>query len=261
MKIIFLWLMSITVAVAQVALTKIGDHQIGETLEQWHQAEPSEPTSTAQQNPIAPHNVGELFAEWLTLNQLNLTDICGKHKRGDNAMDYKAVCKRLSAIQDTGQGDFYTTDQMSRNIGWRFVGGKLADYFMDGIWRNEIDQITRAASEAHADELVTRRNARSYTWKFSNGKLSEVAVTPDWAAIYKQYNEEGIARHPEVVPRFDDEVRLLTQTYATPSKVESVPYQNAYGAHWERSRVQWTEPDGTLIVAFERTGFDQQGQL
>jgi hypothetical protein len=75
------------------------------------------------------------------------------------------------------------------------------------------------------------------------------------------YSEEGIARHPEIVPAFLEEVNLLTQTYGKPSKVEMVPYGNAYGAHWERSRVVWNALDGALIVAFERTEFNQQGQL
>jgi hypothetical protein len=43
--------------------------------------------------------------------------------------------------------------------------------------------------------------------------------------------------------------------------VEELPYENAYGAHWERSMVTWDEPDGTHIVAFEASEFNQGGEL
>lgn len=111
------------------------------------------------------------------------------------------------------------------------------------------------------DKLVTTTNNRQYTWNFADGKLSAVSVTPDWSAIYKAYSEEGIARHPEIVPAFQEEADFLTQIYGKPSTAKAVPYHNAYGAQWERSELVWYPPDGTQIVAFERTGFNQQGQL
>jgi hypothetical protein len=262
MKTILLMSAFVGLMIAQVTPTRIGEHQIGETVEQWHKAEPAkEAPSADQKNPIAPHQLREKFAQWLTLNQLNLTEICGKHKRSDNSADFKSVCRSLTAILNTGQGDFYTKNQFGQTFGWRFFSGVLTSYFSDSVWHNESEKLMNADVVEQGDQIVTTRDNRSYTWNFSNGKLSKVSITADWISIYKIYNEQGIARHPEVVPAFDEEVRFLTQTYGTPSNFERVPYQNAYAAHWERSRVQWNEPDGTVIFAFERSGFDQQGQL
>ncbi len=172
-------------------------------------------------------------------------------------MDFKAVCTRLSAIRDAGYGDFYTTDETGRTSGWRFLDGKLAAYSSDrGSWQG-----TAPDPGAKENEILTTVNNRAYKWKFVDGKLSEVSITPDWKAIYRVYSEEGIARHPEVVPAFQKEIELLTQTYGKPSKVVTIPYGNAYGAHWDRSEFLWNTPDGTQIVAFERTEFNHQGQL
>jgi hypothetical protein len=169
-------------------------------------------------------------------------------------MDFKEVCKKLSAIRDYGSGEFYTTTSAANTFGWRFVDGKVAEYSINGgTWQGSI--------AVKASELVTTNNNRSYTWKFAKEKLSEVAVTPDWDSIYKRYSEEGIARHPEIVPAFQEEVDFLTQTYGKPSTVKAVSYHNAYGAQWERSELVWYAPDDTQIVAFERTEFNQQGQL
>lgn len=261
--ILFLVVFSTTVF-GQVLPTRIGQHMIGETLDEWHRLEPDairqSGTSTSQPSAIAPHRVGETFSQWLNLNQMNMSEICGNHKRNDRSADYKAICKKLSEIQETGQGEFHTTNQLGHTFGWRFVDGKVMEYSNDGKWQNSADALADAQN-VNPNELVTKHDNRSYTWKFTNGKLSEVAVTPDWAVIYRQYNEEGIARHPEIVPAFREEMDFLTQTYGKPSKVEAVPYQNAYGAHWERARVIWNAPDGSQIVAFERKGFNQRGQL
>jgi len=217
--------------------THIGAHQLGETLQEWLSIEK---LASPQKTNIAPHRLGETFAEWLKFNQMDLDGLCPKNKPNDG------LCNHLLQIRDTGSGDLYTTDQFSRTLGWRFIGGKVADYSFDHTWQNE---------------RVTTSNNRAYKWQFSDEQLSAVSVTPDWNTIYKQYSEEGIARHPEAVPAFQEEVGFLTQTYGSPSKVETIPYGNAYGAHWERSEAVWNRPDGTKIIAFERTGFNQQGQL
>jgi hypothetical protein len=85
---------------------------------------------------ITPHQIGETFQEWLTNNGIDLDDICKTHKgnqnpRSDNlrtAADFKAVCKRLSLIRDTGYGDFYLgIEGATQALRWRFAGGKLAE--------------------------------------------------------------------------------------------------------------------------------------
>jgi hypothetical protein len=247
------------VTFGQVTPTHIGKHQINETLQEWSTLEPQAWASyneTRQKTDITPHRLGETFSEWMKLNQMDLTAMCGKHSRNDNSMDYKAVCKRLTAMRDTGIGDFYARDE-SHAVGWRFADGKVADYSIDGKWHSTVVTPERQSTP---DEFGTTGNNRAYTWKFLNGKLTSVMVTPDWTAIYKIYNEIGIERDPEIVPSFQEEVNFLAQVYGKPTMV-STPYHNGFGAQWERSSAVWAAPDGAQIVAFERTGFNQQGQL
>ena len=253
-----------TLMLGQVTPTHIGKHQINETVQEWYEQEPQALDSYNEarlKTDITPHRLGETFSEWLRLNQLDLSYICGKHNRRDNRIDFKGACKKLSTTRDTGIGDFYTINDTGHTFGWRFANGTVAEYSVDEKWQSTIVAPQQSIKNGKDDTLVTNINNRAYTWKFADGRLSAVTVTPDWNAIYKLYSEEGIARHPEIVPAFLEEVNLLTQTYGKPSKVEMVPYGNAYGAHWGRSRVMWNTPDGTQITAFERTEFTHQGQL
>src|SRR5437016_3276117 len=76
---------------------------------------------------VGQHRIGETFQEWLTINGLDLVDICGSHKRSDKRMDFKAVCKRLSSVRDTGIGIFYLGDEQTKQaFGWQFINGKVA---------------------------------------------------------------------------------------------------------------------------------------
>ena len=237
--------------------THIGQHQIGETLQEWQEREPVTPGQN--QTAISPHRLRETFTEWLQLNQLDLADICSRHNRNDRRMDFSAVCLKLSAIRDTGTGEFYTTDQTGKTVGWWFSGGTVSDYSIDHK-RPGLEE-RAAAFETDPNVKVTRTNEREFTWTFVNGKLFKVIVKPNWLALYQKYTEEGLARHPEAIPSFEEEVDFLTQIYGKPSTAKAVPYHNAFGAQWERSEIVWYAPDGTQIAAFERTGFDQHGQL
>src|SRR5580658_3589013 len=90
-----------SVALAQVP-TRISQHQIGETVQDWYRLEPQQSTQPDEPSAIGPHKVGEPFSEWLRLNNLDLGEICGKHQRSDRSTDYKAVCKKLSLIEEHG---------------------------------------------------------------------------------------------------------------------------------------------------------------
>jgi hypothetical protein len=94
----------------------------------------------AQDAQIAPHRLGEPLSEWLKLNQLDLNSICEKHPRGDDSMDFKSVCKKLTSMRETGHGQFYTKDQTGRTFGWEFADRRLAKYFFDGQWHGAGDQ-------------------------------------------------------------------------------------------------------------------------
>jgi hypothetical protein len=73
--------------------------------------------------------MGESFREWLGINRLDLTGICGPHTRAESAEeDFKAVCKRLSTILSTGFGEFFLGDEaIGQAFGWTFMNGKLSE--------------------------------------------------------------------------------------------------------------------------------------
>lgn len=256
MRPIGIYLSIVLSTFGQESATRIGNHQMRETIAQWQLIEPNTPPPPPLPNPLAPHELGEPFTTWLTLNHLDLVSICGPHKRGDNAVDWKRVCANLTKIQQTQQGEFYTKNEAG-TIGWRFTAGTLSAYQLNSTWHTAPSHPT---TPQDSTKLVTRANARAYTWEFSSSELSRVTVTPDWTDIYSRFDPVGLRRNPNAVPQFSNEVRLLSQLYGPP-KLEQVSYQNAYGSQWSRERATWNQPDGTLIIAIERTGFDEGGQL
>lgn len=171
-----------------------------------------------------------------------MNDICAKHSRNDTTADHKAVCKKLTAIQDKGVGGFYTTGETGQNVGWRFAGGKVADYAFGQQWYSTF---------ATKDKILTIANNREYDWRFAGGRLSEVHITPNYFAPRQQ--DRSLS--------FQEEVGFLVQTYGKPSNVKTTPYHNGFGAQWEDSTVFWNMPDGTQVVAFENSEFDKQGKL
>lgn len=214
----------------QAVPTQVGKHQINETVLEWAREE------------ILPHRLGETVSDWLRVNQLNLNDICAKHSRNHTIADYKAVCRKLTAIQDKGIGEFFTTSETGQNVGWRFAGGKVADYAFGQQWYTAF---------ATKGEILTTANNREYEWRFADGRLSELHITPNYFA----------QRQQDRVLSFEDEVGFLTQTYGTPSRVKTIPYHNGFGAQWEATQVFWDMPDSTQIMAFENSEFDGHGKL
>jgi TonB family protein len=67
---------------------------------------------------IGPHRIGETFQVWLAINQIDLPALCREDK---------GVCKRLTAIQHTGHGEFSTADASHGTVGWIFKGGKVIE--------------------------------------------------------------------------------------------------------------------------------------
>jgi hypothetical protein len=225
-----LLLVSTVLMFGQVPPTHIGKHQINETLQVWSEQQ------------ISPHQLDESVSDWLNLNQLDLNDICAKHSRNDTTADYKAVCKRLTAIQNKGAGEFFTTSDTGQKVGWRFAGGKVVDYAFGQQWHSTF---------ATKDKILTIANNREYDWRFAGGRLSEVHITPNYFA----------QRQQDRVLSYKEEVDFLVQTLGKPSNVKTNPYHNGFGAQWETTSVFWNMPDGTEVVAFESSEFDKQGKL
>jgi hypothetical protein len=226
--------------------THIGKHQISETLQEWANLEP-QTWNARPRSAIAPHRLGEPFSDWLRLNNMDLTYICGtKHNRGDNSMDFKSVCKRLTAFQNGGSGEFYTADADGKT-GWRFANGQVDQYSTTkiklGLRHTDTDVAVVTREQWSRDDspeyITTNANKRRFKWDFdASGRLTEVFVTPDSYAD------------------FFEEVALLTSTFGKP-EMESVPYMNGFGARWERARAVWHMPDHTVIFATEFSKLDQ----
>jgi hypothetical protein len=74
--------------------------------------------SGTSQSPTEAHKIGETFQEWLAINQIDLDALCRENK---------SACKRLTAIQRTGHGEFWSTDNSHQAFGWIFKGGKVVE--------------------------------------------------------------------------------------------------------------------------------------
>jgi len=88
--------------------------------------------------------------------------------------------------------------------------------------------------------------SHQYTWTFSGGpegKLTQVEI-----------HVPGDMASESMRPDISEEFALLIQAYGVPVVVEKVPYQNAYGAKFDCSRMAWKMPDGTMITASESVG-------
>lgn len=119
-------------------------------------------------------------------------------------------------------------------------------------WKSKDDCKRLSVIQASGQgEFATFANDRTLLWSFAGGRVAEVRIMPNYAAERREDRRLD----------FQQELSFLTQTYGKPSEIQSVPYHNAYGAHWERSTVQWNMPDGTTIFEFEAREFDKQGDV
>jgi hypothetical protein len=139
---------------------------------------------------------------------------------------------------------------------WLAISHKLDN--LDGVCRSRrggllgrVDksncEYLRSIRDGKLSEIPTRDDDRIYRWTFASGTLSEVRIAPTYEQDKQLY--------------FQDEVSFLVQTYGKPSTVRTVPYHNAYGAHWESLEVYWNMPDGTCIMALEDSAFARHGNL
>jgi hypothetical protein len=79
---------------------------------------------------IGGHRVGETLQEWLSINHLDLGEICGPRMRAQKHVDSKVMCKNLSAFRDGETGTFSTKDETGRTLEWLFVDAKVAEVSM-----------------------------------------------------------------------------------------------------------------------------------
>lgn len=128
----------------------------------------SQPAPTPAPTQIAGHFMDESFREWLLKNQIELTEICQKHPRSDHRMDFKTVCQKLSAIRNTGEGEFSTTTDsaVGHTFTWRFANGKVAEVATESAVPDaEIADLKKAYGTPTEQHVNTVQNIFGARWE------------------------------------------------------------------------------------------------
>jgi hypothetical protein len=176
--------------------------------------DPNTATNPAFKRPsthVSGHRIGETFQEWMTINQLDLADICQNHPRSDKRTDYKAICKRLSLIRDTGRGEFYLGDATIRQaFRWVFVGSKLAlastEYALPDI-EQQLKFLTLTYGQPTKTETVKYQNGYGAAWDC----LEATWFMPDGVVI----------RAAESIKNVYGPIRWLTVTFMSKEMVDA----------------------------------------
>jgi len=168
---------------------------------------------------VSGHRLGETFQEWLAINQLDLVEICRPHKRSESKdTDFKAVCKRLSGIRDTGRGEFFLGDAtIKQAFGWTFINGKLAEVstqYSEYAMTGQINFLEQAYGPPTSTETVPYQNAYGAKWDC----LLATWNIPDGAMIRAA---EDIRNLPSFGP-----TRQLTVTFFSKDRIDSLVQQN-----------------------------------
>jgi hypothetical protein len=185
----------------RVEPTRIGQHHINETFEQWHQIEGD--------GLIEPHEIGETIAEWRQRNnehyckdahdEVEAKVLSTMHsKTMDDLHKFEVeMCDDLTPILNTGSGDFVTSGPEHEGqygtsiIRWHFEDGKFMSY------RPEEKPNENRFGEPR---LITYQGVREYKWIFADNRLVKILIEP-------KYNE---------FLNFTDEAKLLSQMYGMP---------------------------------------------
>lgn len=129
---------------------------------------------------IGPHHLGETFQEWMVAGSVDLSAICGPHKRNE-AASYKQLCKGLSAIRDSGNGqaDLKIADQ---RFAWKFVGGTVAEaevHYLQADTEQQIKLLTDVYGPLAESKIVPYQNALGAKWDCIEARWA----LPDGAGI------------------------------------------------------------------------------
>lgn len=125
--------------------------------------------SSQDPNPtmIGSHRLGESFDEWMIAAKLDLADICGNHPRSDKRMDYKQVCRTLTALKAGRKGWFRLEDHKNdATFTWSFINGRttMAESLHLTPAATVLAQLTQAYGMATANRVVPYQNALGAKW-------------------------------------------------------------------------------------------------
>jgi hypothetical protein len=81
---------------------------------------------------------------------------------------------------------------------------------------------------------------RIMTWEFSNGTLAHVTIDTGYDVFTDKIRNS-----------ITEEIELLKQIYGPPTSIQTVPYQNSFGAKWDCTEATWHMPDDVYIQANE----------
>jgi len=131
---------------------------------------------TAQGQPratrIGQHRMGETFEEWRSIYHCDLDFICQPKHTGTERQaaregslfiyDFKDSCKQLSRIRDSGGGHYSTKEHPGPGLrNWSFSGGKLSK--VSDVYLNETQKQIAFLTDAYGPPSTTR------TSKYQNG--------------------------------------------------------------------------------------------
>ncbi len=189
-----LFLVTSAVGIGQVTPTRIGHHQMGETLQGWL---------------AISHELD------------NMDAICHSGKHGLEGKVYKENCKRLESIRD-GKQNVIDTSESNRHYTWHFDEGKLSAVRIDVPdpslpvqainVREEIESLTQAYGKPSSVKTVPYHNA--------------YGVTLDCSELYWTMADGTQIAAVESMNKHDD--RVLVVVLAAKGAIQTTQKPNPY---------------------------------
>jgi hypothetical protein len=175
---------------------------------------------------IGKHHLAESIQEWLTASSFaSLTEACVARQK-----EARQSCESINASVMSAMGG---------------NSNAIAESFNQTCIREENQAAQECEIEAGKIDAGLKGSMSSVSsdrlqeWEFANKKLGSLTITIPARPLYIQDADTA------------KELGFLRDAYGEPTAVESVTFQNSYGAKWECPKVRWSMPDGTVILLSE----------
>ena len=148
----------------------------------------------ARTTSIGSHKIGETFQQWLSISHLDLSDICGKHDRKDKRMDFKHVCKTLSAIRDTGRGEFsiVISDQEFDFVFSNGMAEQVSTEYPNPNLQHQLEFLKTTYGPPTLADTVVYQNPYGARWDCVRASWN----MPDGAAVFALESIRSVAGEP-----------------------------------------------------------------